>query len=86
MPFSNLSRLCLLVSLIWITGCSSTPAPSPAEAPRQHQQPADLPASIMETPVPDFEAWMDKILSSSMARLGMSSPSLPSAPAASVKP
>lgn len=86
MRYSKPSRLCLLVSLIWITGCSSTPDLSRAEAPRQHQQPADLPASVMETPVPDFEVWMDRILSSSMARLGMSSPSSSSAPAVLAKP
>jgi len=86
MHFSKPSRLCLLVLLSWMAGCSSTPDQSCAEAPRQHQQPAALPPSLMESPVPDFEAWMERILSSSMQRLGVSSPSLPSAPAASAKP
>ena len=37
-----------------------------------------LPAEVMDSPVPDYPAWLERILSSSMARVFLTSPPSPS--------
>jgi hypothetical protein len=73
------------VSLTWLAGCTSTPGPSVSVLAQPVQRP-DLPAQVMDSEIPDYLAWMESILSSSMSRLGLSSPATPSPPVTQAKP
>ena len=68
----------LVVLLTCLGGCSSTPAPC-FVAPVAVERPP-LPAEVMDSPIPDYPAWLERVLSSSMARLYPTSPTLPSPP------
>lgn len=82
MRLPNLARLALAVWLLWMSGCASSPDPLPVvvQAPRQALELPPLPAAVMDAPVPDYPAWLQAILSSSMAR------ALPSWPASPTQP
>ncbi len=80
MRLLNLARLALAVLLLWMSGCATSPAPCTVVAPRQAVELPPLPAAVMDTPVPDYPAWLQAILSSSMAR------ALPSWPASQSQP
>ena len=75
----------IFVSLTWLAGCTSTPDRCDCAPPPPVERPP-LPAQVVDSPVPDFPAWMDRILSSSMARLGLSLPSSPPPPETRAKP
>lgn len=76
--------LTLLAALLTsMAGCASSPALCPAVPPPVELPP--LPAQVMDSPIPDFEQRLQLILSSSMGRLSLSSPTSPSAPAPSAK-
>lgn len=68
--------IALAVLLVCLTGCSTTPAPC-LVAPVAVERPP-LPAEVMDSPIPDYPAWLERVLSSSMARLYPTSPTLPS--------
>ena len=68
--------IALAVLLVCLNGCSTTPAPC-FVAPVAVERPP-LPAEVMETPIPDYPAWLDRVLSSSMDRLFPTLPTLPS--------
>ena len=68
--------IALAVLLTCLAGCSSTPAPC-FVAPVAVERPP-LPAEVMDRPVPDYSAWLERVLSSSMARLFPTSPTSPS--------
>lgn len=78
MHFPKPARLLLAVLLTSMAGCASSPALCPA-APQPVQLPP-LPAQVMDSPIPDYPAWLDRVLSSSMARLFPTSPASPSPP------
>ena len=73
------------VCLTWLAGCTSTPDRSDCAPAQPVQRPA-LPTQVMDSEIPDYVSWMDGILSSSMSRLGLSSPALPSPPETRAKP
>lgn len=81
-----LARLALAVLLLWMSGCATSPDPCPVQAPRQPVDLPPLPAEVMDTQVPDYPAWLERILSSSMARLSTSWPSSPSVPPKPARP
>lgn len=64
-----------LFSLLLMSGCASSPAPSVFVAQTQVEVPP-VPASLQEVAqkAPDFVRWMEEIYSSSMSRLGLSQP------------
>lgn len=68
--------IALAVLLVCLTGCSTTPAPC-LVAPVAVERPP-LPAEVMDSPIPDYPAWLERVLSSSMARLYPTSPTSPS--------
>ena len=68
--------IALAVLLVCLTGCSTTPAPC-FVAPVAVERPP-LPVEVMDSPIPDYPAWLERILSSSMARLFPNLPTLPS--------
>ena len=69
------SPIALAVLMLCLAGCSSTPAPCFVAPVAVERTP--LPAEVMESPIPDYPAWLERVLSSSMARLF---PSLPTSP------
>lgn len=77
--------LILAALLLSMAGCATSPAPCPV-VPRQALDLPPLPAEVMDSPIPDYLAWLERILSSSMRRLGLTSPSSPSAHEAPAKP
>lgn len=84
----NCNRVLLIVisaCLIWLAGCTSTPGPCDCAPPPPVERPP-LPAQVVDSEIPDYVNWMDRILSSSMLRLGLSSPNLPSRPETQGKP
>lgn len=74
----NPAKLALAALLLWMSGCATLPAPCPVVAPHQPVELPPLPAAVMDSPVPDYPAWLERILSSSMARLSLTSPPSPS--------
>jgi len=74
----NLARLLLTVLLLSLSACATSPDPCTAQAPRQAVELPPLPAQVMDSPVPDYPAWLERVLSSSMARLFPTLPTLPS--------
>lgn len=82
----RISAMLLAVLLAWLTGCASSPAPSPVlvvDAGLKLQKP---PAAVMDSEIPDYPAWLERILSSSMVRLGLISPDSPPQPTTRAKP
>ena len=77
MHLPNLARLALAASLLLLTACATSPDPCTVQAPRQAVQLPPLPAQVMDSPVPDYPAWLQAILSSSMARALPTSPHSP---------
>lgn len=75
MHFPKPVLLLLAALLTSMAGCASSPALCPA-APQPVQLPP-LPAAVMDTPIPDYPAWLERILSSSMARALPASPASP---------
>lgn len=68
MRFPKPARLALAVLLLSLTACATSPDPCTVLAPRQAVDLPLLPAAVMDSPVPDYPAWLQAILSSSMAR------------------
>ena len=66
----------LAVLLTCLSGCASSPAPC-FVAPVAVERPP-LPVEVMDSPIPDYPAWLERILSSSMARLFPTSQPSPS--------
>lgn len=77
MRLLNLARLALAASLLLLTACATSPAPCTVQAPRQAVELPPLPAAVMDSPIPDYPAWLQAILSSSMARALPTSPHSP---------
>jgi len=59
--------LALAAWLPGLSGCATSPAPC-FVAPVAVERPP-LPAEVMDSPIPDYLAWLEQILSSSMARV-----------------
>ena len=78
MRFPKPARLALAVLLLWMSGCATSPDPCTVQAPRQAVELPPLPSAVMDSPVPDYPAWLQAILSSSMARALPTSPPSPS--------
>ena len=89
MPFRKLALTWAALSLLLMTGCAGSPDRSPSVhvAQTQVQVPAP-PAALLEVSrsLPDFVRWMEEICSSSMARLGLSSPDTAPQPISPGKP
>lgn len=65
LPRKRLIELAAL--MLCLSGCSSTPAPC-FVAPVAVERPP-LPVEVMDSPIPDYPAWLERVLSSSMDRL-----------------
>lgn len=83
MNFAPSSLIVTLASLIFLAGCASPPevvqvAPAIPRVPQPPQE-------VMESDIPDYEAWMQKIFSS-MKPASSNSPASPSAPKIPAKP
>lgn len=73
----------MLASLIFLAGCASQPEVVQV-APAIPRVPAP-PTEVMDSEIPDYDAWMQKIFSS-MKPVSKNSPASPSAPKTQAKP
>lgn len=76
--------LVLAVLMLCLAGCSSTPAPC-FVAPVAVERPP-LPTEVMDSPIPDYPAWLERVLSSSMARVFPTLPTSPNQPPTQAAP